>query len=354
MNEFLKGLEGKFKFLLKDFIFKKNFPQKVVEVNGICSEVISANKILLLRQDRIGDLLVSVPFLRTLRQYFPTKKIDILLSYRNIVAKSCIQKYIDDIILFPKNPLERIKVIHRIKRRNYELVIDPFDNASFTSSIIINLVKPRFSLGFDKENRNVYSFVVAIPDKMEKHIVERICALLRPFGIEPDKVDKTLEYPSISGNLLPLKNKIRVGVVVAGSSKSKFWGVENLAELINLINQKYDFEIIVFATPNYKNLISFLSTRNNIYVAPFTNDFDAFVAMVSSCDYLITPDTSVVHLASAFKIPVLVFYSFISDKFGMPWFPIYTKFKAIISRRESYSDVSPEFAFQRFVELVGE
>ncbi len=122
--------------------------------------------------------------------------------------------------------------------------------------------------------------------------------------------------------------------------------------MIELINSKYSFEIVLFGTSSYKNEISFFSHKQNIQIAPFTKDFDEFVSMVASCDFLITPDTSVVHLASAFKIPVLVFYTFVGEQYGMPWYPINTKFKAIVSKKDSYSDITPEFAFEKFAQLV--
>lgn len=54
-------------------------------------------KILLLRQDRLGDLLVSTSFIRILRQHLPKAKIDILLSKSNIQAQKCVVKYVDNV-----------------------------------------------------------------------------------------------------------------------------------------------------------------------------------------------------------------------------------------------------------------
>ncbi|QLH54339.1 MAG: hypothetical protein CH6_3215 [Candidatus Kapaibacterium sp.] len=352
MSNLLKGFENFVKSKLKNFVFQKRSKKNPQIIQSIQNELLNTKNILILRQDRIGDLLVSVPFVRTLREKFPQKRIGILLSHRNIVAKTCIQKYVDDIFVFPRNLFAKVDTILKIRNIGYELVIDLFDNPSFTSSIIIRAIKPKFSLGFDKENRNVYSFVVPLPNKMENHIVERIFHLLLPFGINPQNVNNELEYPLTKENPLPQKKSKRLGIVLAGSSKSKFWGIDNFAKLIELINSKYSFEIVLFGTSSYKNEISFFSHKQNIQIAPFTKDFDEFVSMVASCDFLITPDTSVVHLASAFKIPVLVFYTFVGEQYGMPWYPINTKFKAIVSKKDSYSDITPEFAFEKFAQLV--
>lgn len=350
--KFLKRLEIFIKSKIRSRLFKEKSSKKPKVINGLCDEISKAERILILRQDRIGDLLVSVPFLRSLSNSFPEKQIDILLSYRNIVAKSCIQNYVDNIYAYPRRLFKRVVLLLKLKNQNYDLIIDLFDNPSYTSSFIVQTLKSKISLGFDKENRNVYSHVVSLPDKMENHIVDRICSFLVPFGIDPTKVNKELEYPLTKRNPIPKRNEQRVGIILAGSSKSKFWGVENFSLLVELIHKKFSFEIVFFATESYRNQVSILGANPYVYFAPFTNDFDEFVSMIASCDYLITPDTSAVHLASAFKIPVVVLYTFVDTKFGMPWYPVNTKFRAILSKKDGYSDVTPEIVFYEFFELV--
>ncbi|MFN3307017.1 MAG: glycosyltransferase family 9 protein [Candidatus Kapaibacteriota bacterium] len=257
---------------------------------------------------------------------------------------------LDNIYVFPKSLWGRVSIISLLKRNKYDLIIDLYDNPSFSSSILIRFAKPKFSLGFDKENRNVYTHIVALLDKMKVHIVDRLRQLLLPFGYE--NYELNFVFPLKMKNPLPNKYKKRVGIVVSGSSPSKNWGLVNIAELIRMMNEKFDYELVVFGTKEHKDLIQSLNRLENTIIAPFTDDFDEFVAMVVSCDYIITPDTSVVHLASAFNIPVVVLYTFVDERFGMPWFPYKTKFEAIISKMDSYDDVKPEKVLKAFQKLM--
>ncbi|MCX7909003.1 MAG: glycosyltransferase family 9 protein [Ignavibacteria bacterium] len=351
---FVKKFELLVKSIFKPLIFKTFCNCRPKIINGQEVDFTSnVRKILILRQDRIGDLLVSVPFLRALRNHLPTSTIHILLSYRNLVAKSCILNYVDQVFCFPKNIISGLILVYKLRRQKYDLVIDLFDNPSFTSSFVINFIKPRFSLGFDKENRKVYTHIVFLPNKMDFHIIDRICFLLIAFGIEIEKVQKNLEYPvKENTNKLIKKGEKRVGVVLTGSTKSKFWGLENFYSLIRLIISNYPFEIIIFPTYELRKELSKFQTLENVYIAPINQNFDEFAEMISECDFLVSPDTSVVHLASAFNIPIVVFYQFIGEKYGMPWYPYKTRFKAILSKEDSYTDISPLAVFSKFCDLV--
>lgn len=350
MEGIFQKLINTFKNWIKPFFFTKRTGIPIL-VDNWNQELSKCNSILILRQDRIGDLLVSVPLIRNLRQVLPNAKIYLLLSKRNSVAYACVRNYINKYYVLPKNLLYVIMIVFKL-RNSFDLVIDAFDNASVTSSILVRLLKPKFSLGFDKENRSIYSHIVKLPDKGKVHIVERLANMLIPFRANLKEINLCLEYPTNEQNLLPTKNKPRIGINISGSSYSKYWGRTNFCKLIDLIQTNFDFEIFIFSTPKYKKEVDFLRKKLNVQIAPFTKSFDEFANMIATCDYLITPDTSVVHLASAFRIPILAYYHFTDAKFGMPWLPFQTKFQHLTSTSNNFSDITPEQMFESFNQLI--
>ncbi|MGQ9818713.1 MAG: glycosyltransferase family 9 protein [Candidatus Kapaibacteriales bacterium] len=341
-----------FKNFIKPIFFTKS-KCKPFLVNEWNEELSQCNSILILRQDRIGDLLVSVPFIRNLRRLLPKAEIYLLLSQRNSVASACVHNYINNFYVLPKNPLFAFFFVIKL-RNHFDLVIDLFDNASVTSSILVRFLKSKYSLGFDKENSSLYSHIVRLPDKGQIHIVERLANLLLPFGGKPKQIELDLEYPISEQNLLPPKHKPRLGINISGSSYSKYWGRSNFFQLIKLIQSNFDFDICIFSTPKYKNEIEFFKNKLSVQIAPYTKNFDEFANMIATCDYLITPDTSVVHLASAFKIPILAYYQYLDSKFGIPWFPYQTKFQYLTSSLNYFSDITPEQMFKSFCQLIYE
>lgn len=346
----LKKLERFLKKSFQNIVFNSKSRNTPILLTSISNELVNSKRILLLRQDRIGDLLISVPLIKSLRKALPQSRLDLLLSYKNVAAKNCIVSAINNIYVFPKGFWGRVVTLLLLKKNNYDLIVDLYDNASFSSSFIIKFANPKFSLGFDKENRNIYTHIVSLPDKMKVHIVDRLRRFLVPFGYENYLAN--FEFSLTKKSSLPDKEKKRVGIVISGSSDAKFWGQQNFLELIILLQNKYNYDIVVFGTKKYRKILEFLGKNTYTYVAPITDDFDEFASMIASCDFLITPDTSVVHLASAFNIPVVVLYTFVNEKYGMPWFPYKTKYIALTSKKDKYEDINPEDILDAFQKLI--
>lgn len=301
-------------------------------------------KILLLRQDRIGDVLVSIAFIKKLKSILPNTEIDIVLSHRNKSALFIIKDNIDNSYILEKGVVAYLKLISQIRKNKYHIVIDLLDNASSTSSILTRFTKAEIKLGFDKQNRKVYSHIVEIPNKQENHIIERLNSLLLPFAgsnLNEESMTFTLSDDSQkkANELLGTKsNKLRLGINLSGSNQSKNWGTGNyigfLKALESLVNE---IEVKVFTTKSNENQLNEISEVYPNITAPFVNSFEQFTAMISTCDIVLTPDTSVVHFCSAFDIPCIALYMYSDNpNVGMPWEPRSKFSKAIkISDKET-------------------
>lgn len=300
-----------------------------VIVNSKISGFANANKILLLRQDRIGDVLVSIAFLKKLRSLFPSAEIDIVLSHKNNSAFWAISKFVNRKYLLEKGVFKYIKLINQIRNEEYDIVIDLLDNSSSTSSILTRFTKANIKLGFEKENRKVYSHIVRLPNKKENHIIERLNSLLLPFAgnvKNEESLSFNLSFDSQSKaiDLLGVKSKkFRLGINLSGSDDSKNWGTGNYIGFIEALETlKEKLEVKVFTTKSNEKQLNEIKENVPNVAAPFVNSFEQFTAMMSTCDIILTPDTSVVHLCSAFDIPCIALYTYSNNpNVGMPWEP---------------------------------
>lgn len=299
----------------------------------------------------------------TLRQYYPNVTIDILLSEYNQSALCATSKFTNNQYIYSKSIFSINKLIIILRKRKYDLVIDMLDNPSTTNAFIIKFIKPLYSLGFKKKKSNKYNLEVPIPNKLKNHIVDRINQLILPFGIDPDSIPKKLIYNINPKNiekahkLLPPKSKqYRLGINLAGSNMSKFWGVENNKEFINyIITFHHNFEIIIFSNNLTKDLIKEIDIQNNCLQAPTTSDFDIFAAMIKTCDIILSPDTSVVHLAASFHIPIIALFLFSGQKeMGMAWTAYNSPSKCIKTGTDIMTNISPLSVINSFEELIAE
>jgi len=313
-------------------------------------------KILLLRQDRLGDVIISLPLFEVFKEDFPDKELHICLGEKNIAATHFVQPFFKKIWYYEKNLFKIIPLISHLNAEHYDLIIDLLDNPSRTSSIMMKLIKSKYKLGFDKENRNSYTHLVPLPDKSSVHIVDRLMNILLPFNILPANIDKKINLPIDDNIINPIPknpNKHRLGINLAGSSKAKFWGTDNYINFINkfLENHK-DFEIYVFVQKNLQDLQLKLCEITKAVPAPITDDLQLLAKMISTCDYFLSPDTATVHFAAAFGIPTVVFYYVpeIPPKL-LPWTPYKTPHKALLTT-DTIAAISVDEAIDAMEELI--
>lgn len=319
------------------------------------------SRILLLRQDRIGDVLVSVPFVHALHNFFPDAEIDILLSSKNISAVRAVEDFVNIAYIYDKKIFNTIQLIRVLKKRKYDVVIDMFDNPSTTSAYLIKFINPLCSLGFEKKDTSYYSHIVPLPDKRRFHIVERIANLLLPFGINPAESDLKISFKLSSDeksdafDLINKVNKKILGINIAGSNRSKFWGTDKYIEFINTLHARFiDYEVTIFSMPEYEKELNIIIKDTQAIKAPKSNTFVQFASHISACDIILTPDTSVVHLAAAFKVPCVSLHIWRNtEDAGMPWSAYNSPQITLTTSSDSLSNIPVSDALDAVSELLG-
>ncbi len=302
--------------------------------------------ILLLRQDKIGDVLVSIPVIRTLRRYLPEAKVDVVLGSKNFALEPALRRYAGRCWRYSKRPFDIIRLLAALRRRRYDVVVDLMDNPSTTSALLLRILKPPIAIGLAGENAEVYTHLVPLPDRSSVHIVERIAQLLLPFGIDPSQEDLMLEYPltreekqraeaAMGGSEVAL----RLGVNISGHSRTRYWGRDNFIALIREIAQRYpELDIRVFAAPDYRDELAAICRATDAKPAPTVHSFHEFAALLHTCDLLFTPDTSVVHLAAAWQTPLAALFVHVNRSL-LPWTPYRSPHIALTTESPEISSI---------------
>lgn len=102
-----------------------------------------------------------------------------------------------------------------------------------------------------------------------------------------------------------LNEKKFVYLNTVGSDKDRQFSIHQILEIIEVLLSKNI--PTVFFSPNF-NIASHYPDRKNLLISAPDANFFKISAIVSKAKAIISPDTSIVHLASAFKIPVMAVY----------------------------------------------
>jgi len=284
-------------------------------------------RVLFLRQDRLGDVLVSEPVIRAVREAYPLAQIDVLLSPNNIAAQHAIGDLIDDVVLYRKRGLGSVRAIRQIRRKRYDVIVDLMDNPSATSTMFLRFSGIPIRIGIDKVNRAVYSHVVPLCDRSSVHIVERIAQLVLPFGIDPSTLDLRLRYQITDAErddaqaCLGKRGCNTVVFNLTGSDDARRYGSERWIRVIAEFRRRVPASrVVVAGAPHDAPMVQHVAEATGADVLSPTPSFHAFAATIMQATLVVTADTSIVHVAAAASVPQVVLYVF-NNPALMPWYP---------------------------------
>ncbi len=324
--EFLKPVEIGFRRFLLRFLglFVKRGRSLPPSVD------FSTKKYLFVRQDRIGDVLVSTPLIHVLKSKYPAALVDFLLSTNNHFVLSN-EPLVRKRWIYRKTFGSALQVLKAIRAEQYDFVIDLMDNPSATSTIFCMLAGGKWNVGLSKDNQYAYDIVVPLLSRRDCHIIDRLAALLTAFGLDRQKMDLKVHYhvleesKGFASKFLTEKSvEVRqtIGVNISPGEGTRFWGTEHYQALIRwLRSERPENPVLILYQPSDKGVAESIARPfPDVLLSPETKTFDQFAALVQRLWVLITPDTSAVHLAAAFSIPSVVLYVQ-SDKDLRIWEP---------------------------------
>jgi heptosyltransferase III len=340
------------------------FLKGVIQRQKILSNTIDFNscKFLFIRLDRIGDVLISTPLFAILKKHYPGATIDVLLSKNNYFVLEN-DPLIHKRWLYKKKLGNIISFIADLRKERFDFVIDLMDNPSATSTIFCLLIHARWNVGIKKDNSFVYDITVPMLSRRDTHIIDRIAQLLTPFRIDPNTEQKTIRYftsmesDKYADRFLLQRDMIGralIGINISAGSKTRFWGEDNFRKLCSHIIHKYPkyTTVILYQPSDEHSARRIAETNEAIVLSPRTSSFDQFAAIMKRLSIVITPDTSAVHIASAFGIGAVVLYVQ-SNKDLSIWEPYGTTYESVLTEKDDLSTIpfaQVQAALDRLVE----
>jgi ADP-heptose:LPS heptosyltransferase len=245
------------------------------------------------------------------------------------------------------------EILKLIKVNNYDAVVDLHDDVSNTVTFLLAFCAAKNIFGLYKSNHTIYTKTVDRLESSKTHVVDRNLELAKLFNIIPDKEKINIKYypekvsinkiKTVINKINPLK-KFLLGINISAGDEARFWGIERFRNLINFLNN-YDLNYILLVTVQDKEAgLRIINNQEKIFYSP---SFDEFAAVISELSLLFTPDTSTVHLASAFNVPVFGLYVKYKTN-DMIWAPYGSDFDYVITTEPTLGNLSYEQVIKKF------
>lgn len=260
-------------------------------------------KILVIRLGRIGDMILSTPLLYQLKNSSENIVVDVLASNDNHSILKYAD-YVDNVYIWNKNPFKLIPLIMRLRKMNYDVILEPKDHYSTESYYIAGLVKAEKRIGFVYGESSIFDVDVSEFNQDKTHFQDRILSTLKAFDITPDySLNIPLMYPDFN---TVKQNTIEEYYIVniSASNESKSLQFDLAKEILVYLKSK-NIKVYLLSAPNHNDLAQKLSEITNTERAITKSIIDTF-PIIHLAKGVITADTSVVHIAGTYDTPVMV------------------------------------------------
>jgi ADP-heptose:LPS heptosyltransferase len=292
--------------------------------------------------NRIGDALVTTPLLYELKRKLDCRLTILASRYNYFIFDNPLLT--DEIIIFKKKVKRISKLIKLINEKKYDVIIDLHDDVSTTVSYLIAFSTCKYKIGLQKGTNKLYTNLVVKLDPARHHIIERVMEFTKPFNISynPLKINIIYTPKPESTQIVDayinkhfLRKDFLLGINISAGSESRFWGVKKYREIISSLNN-YGINIILLCLERDLKFAWEIAGREIPIF--YRNNFDEFASMISRLNFLITPDTSIVHIASAFRIPLFGLYVKYNTN-DVVWYPYKSDYEVIITNEPTLQNI---------------
>lgn len=270
-------------------------------------------KILVIKFGGIGDVLLSTPLLKNLRNFYPDREINFLtqLKCRDVLMDN---PYINRVLTFDLEKDDSLRLLKTVKKQKYDLVIDLFCNPRTT--FLTYYSRAKYRVGFNFPRRG-YAYNILVDGRYKVgdfHHADFGMLSLKKLGI-PVKEEET--YISILNGHKDFANEFFnsqnpdgndvIGIPVSGGWESKKYKTKDFVELIKIINQNNNFKyILLWGTESEKKECEYINENlpDITFIAPETSIRYA-AALMQKCKAVISNDSGLMHVATATGVPVL-------------------------------------------------
>jgi len=305
------------------YIWDRKEKTKIIEGDNFL-ENNNIKSILFLRYDgKIGDMVVNSLMFREIKKVYPNIKIGVVARGAAIdIIKD--NPNVDKIYEYHKDRKKIKDLALIIEEEKYDLLIDFSEMLRVNQMILINLCRARFNIGLDRKEWKLFDLSIESGKdfKWTEHITNRYLAYLVRLGLKRENIDISYEiYLKEEKKYKDFFNKIKESKKLIlnpyGASKHKSFSVETLEKIINYLQDKDIAIILVYFGDKYKELEFLEKKYSNVYIPKNIVSILDTTLLISASNYVVSPDTSIVHIASALNKKILTVYPPKGGKYGV-------------------------------------
>ncbi|PQA60113.1 glycosyltransferase family 9 protein [Siphonobacter curvatus] len=301
----------------------------------------NARNLLCIRLDNMGDVLMTTPAFRALKEGLPQVRLTLLTSSVGAAIASFIPE-VDEVMTFDVPWMKGASgeastavndLVQQLKARNFDgaILFTVQSQNPLPTALICYLASIPRLLGYCRENPyQLMSDWVPDPEILyaTRHEVERQLHLVARIGCITENQRLSV---SVSGNVRP---RVRAYLDQIGLHRDKPWLVlhagvseekrrypaEGYLEACQELIQEQAFQVVLTGNASEKNYVATLQQTlgNRAFALAGDLSLEWFIALMAEAPVLVSNNTGPVHIAAALGTPVVVLYAMTNPQ-HTPW-----------------------------------
>lgn len=305
------------------YIWDRKEKAKIVEGDNFLKDN-SIKSILFLRYDgKIGDMIVNSLMFREIKKVYPDIRIGVIARGAAIdIIKD--NPNVDKIYKYYKDRKKIKDLALKIKEEKYDLLIDFSEMLRVNQMMLINLCGARINIGLDRKDWELFDLSIESGKdfKWTEHITKRYLAYLIKLGLKKENINISYDiYLKDEKKYEVFFNEIKESKKLIlnpyGASKHKSFNIETLENIITYLKDKDIAIILTYFGDKYKELEFLEKKYKYVYIPKKIESILDTAILIKKSDYVISPDTSIVHIASALNKKILTVYPPKGGKYGV-------------------------------------
>lgn len=285
----------------------------------------SIKRILLIRIQKIGDVLLTTPAVHSLRKQFPRAHITYLTGK---TPKEALLNNpdIDEILVYVPGIFQKI-----IRRKSYDLAINFDDVRESKMACFLSRAKYRIGLTGRRataiKNMEIYNI---LPARLTAgySVLDCFLNLIRSLGLKA-YARKTRVYLTESEKKFARRYLKRhgledcniAGIHPGGRDEEELWQAVNFARLADKLCAKCGFKVLIFQGQGEKTVVrkvySNIREKDKVFIAPEL-PFRQYASLVDICNVFITHDRGPMHISAGLGVKTVGIFT---SPVAQSWFP---------------------------------
>ena len=303
-------------------------------------------KILVIRIDRIGDLIASTPVFESIKKTYPDSHLAAMVSpYTKELLKN--NPFVDEVIVYDGDGLHKgvkalLNLARTLREKRFDVVMTLFSNFRLGLLVYIAGIPERIAPATKIAQIFYNRRVLQKRSRSLKHETDYNLDLLKTLGVErtvrriglwtDSESEEAANRHIVAQGLSKASEGHRlIGIHPGSGGSAGNWRPERYAELADKLISDYGYTVLLTGSVKEKELLSAVKdTMRNKPSVYLSDNILNFSALLKKLSVFVSSSTGPMHMAAAQKIPTVSIFSPVRACTPVRWGPIGNKQRVLM------------------------